>query len=712
MKLKFYMFFTFGLAAIVASAQTKAVLPDDQSYREKDKVTANDDYAKAKKAHATKGGEAAFWSEDFSNGLDGQDANGAWTTEGVQGGLWFKTFPPLSPNGYDPFGLIPEYGNVYPNYNDGLADDEIPFTTAENGFMMLDADRANSTQTDPDAPDPLATFLPVDAILVSPAIDLTGVDNAIITFWERWRMCCSNYNLSLDFSVDGGATWSPNNLNELTPNLVVPGSGGPFLEANPSINISSILQGATDLTDCRIRIAWDPAATQGASHYYAMFDDISITAVPEFDLELSNAAFDEWLRIITEEPVSAIDIPEGPTPIQEYYTNMEYAEYGVNQVRPLTFVGLVNNIGAQDMTNVILEVEVITPAGTENFSSDPITLAAGESAVITIDDIELDAYTSDDGSAEVGQYTVSFEVFADQDEGELTANNTVDDRLFQVSEERTYNGSSTDEFSGAYPDADDNEFFNMFTVVNDQPINYIQFALLDRSDVQNEPGEEIFLNIGEGALWGDDDAFPTFFGVDELDYEIQAESITQLEDDSIQWITLMLPDDESVTLEPGITYFTSLLVPPSSETEPIAIVAVMNEQENASGAWINYDEPGGAVQFALGSIVHALRAGFMDPLSSENYGPLNFSMEQNFPNPVVSNGSTRISWSLVEAAENISFSITDNTGKTIYQKDLGDRPVGAQEDIVLDNLGLAAGVYQYGIKVGNQRIVRKMMVTK
>jgi hypothetical protein len=86
-------------------------------------------------------------------------------------------------------------------------------------------------------------------------------------------------------------------------------------------------------------------------------------------------------------------------------------------------------------------------------------------------------------------------------------------------------------------------------------------------------------------------------------------------------------------------------------------------------------------------------------------------MGQNFPNPVNS-GSTRIGWELQVPAENITFTISDNTGKTIYQKDLGDRPAGVQEDIVLDDLKLAAGVYQYGLKVGNERMVRKMVITK
>lgn len=50
-------------------------------------------------------------------------------------------------------------------------------------------------------------------------------------------------------------------------------------------------------------------------------------------------------------------------------------------------------------------------------------------------------------------------------------------------------------------------------------------------------------------------------------------------------------------------------------------------------------------------------------------------------------------------------------GKTVYAKDLGDRTAGVQESMELD-LNLAAGNYQYGLTIGNQRIVRKMVVVK
>lgn len=680
MKKQLYLFTALALSTGAVFGQSMQVKHINEKKQSPFEVTSSQKEVKAEPI--TKGTGDPVWSDDFSD-------PSLWT---------FYDESTAGPGGEVVSWQISSNANVFGAGPADLAPfAPLNFTSVDNGFGFIFADPGGDGSVQ-------------NAwIEYTGSIDLTGAQNVNLEFEQATRNFSTTYNVQ--FSLDDGATWvgfdeggvgSGINLDIPSGNTDLSNTSNPDLK---SINVGSIVGNQPN-----VRLRFNYNANWG---WFWAIDDVKFVDSPDFDLELADAAYDKWLQIVTEEPLSSIDIPEGDTPLQEYYTNMEYAEYGEDQVRPFTFVGILRNLGALELTNVVYQAVVTPPSGiTQTIPSEAITLAPGETTLVTIDDITLDAFTANDGGPEVGDYSVSFSAFADQDEGDLLANNSTDDKLFSVSAERTFNGSPTDQYSGAYADADDNEFFNMFTVVNSQEINYIQFALLDRTDLQNEPGEEIFLNIGEGELWGDDDEFPTFFGVEDIAYEIEAESVTQLNDDQImQWITVMLPDDEVVTLEPGITYFTSLLVPPSSETEPIAVVAVMGGQENAAGAWVNYDEPGGAVQFALGDIVHAVRSGFMGPDNTRNYGPLNFSMAQNFPNPVA-NGSTRISWELLEAGENISFSITDNTGKTIYSKDLGDRPAGVQEDIVLDDLKFAAGIYQYGINVGNQRIVRKMMVTE
>ncbi len=60
-----------------------------------------------------------YWSEDFSNGLAGEGDNGAWTTGGTQGDLWFHSLPEGVEGGYDSELALPEelqdiYGEQIP----------------------------------------------------------------------------------------------------------------------------------------------------------------------------------------------------------------------------------------------------------------------------------------------------------------------------------------------------------------------------------------------------------------------------------------------------------------------------------------------------------------------------------------------------------------------------------------------------------------------
>ena len=165
---------------------------------------------KTKQVGAQKGNDLeVYWSEDFSNGPDGQGDNGAWTTDGPQGDLWFYTFPAEDPNGYDPDALLDGYGEFYPNYFGTREIVQSP--TRDNGLMMIDADRWNSTSTTTDAdPGPNTTSNPVDGKLISPVFDLSGYDFALVS-WEQYvRLCCAAASsVSWDFSIDGGDTWIP-----------------------------------------------------------------------------------------------------------------------------------------------------------------------------------------------------------------------------------------------------------------------------------------------------------------------------------------------------------------------------------------------------------------------------------------------------------------------------------------------------------------------
>ncbi len=284
-------------------------------------------------------------------------------------------------------------------------------------------------------------------------------------------------------------------------------------------------------------------------------------------------------------------------------------------------------------------------------------------------------------------------------------------KSFIVGTERMANDLG-DGYTGWYNISQAAIWGNQFTVEEETEINYIQFALVDATDDPVVIGEEVFVNFRQGSVLedeGPDNIMQRFFDEDEISYVIEEGDVST--GGVTNYITLFFPDEQTITLQPGVVYQAEFEVPEVGA--PIASIPVSNGQEGGAGVLFDYTDVSSGPQgwFTLGANTPNVRAGFGGPTGTNDLGSIDFSMGQNFPNPVA-NGSTRISWELKVAAENITFAISDNTGKTIYQKDLGDRPAGVQEDIVLDNLKLAAGVYQYGLKVGNERIVRKMVITK
>ncbi|MEM9050910.1 MAG: T9SS type A sorting domain-containing protein [Bacteroidota bacterium] len=672
-----------------------------------------------------------YWSEDFSNGLDGAGDNGEWSTAGAQGGLWFQTFPPLSPNGYNTDELIPEYGNVYPNFNDGLNDDVITFNTAENGFMMFDADRANSTQTDPNSMETLPTFNTLDGQLISPPIDLTGIEFAQLSFWERWRLCCFAFSdaLSIDFSTDGGLTWIAFSLFDLTPDDVVnPPQGGPLIETQPAIDISPFLQNASDLTDCRVRVRWNPAEDIPAgsedfvatSHYYMMIDDIEITSLPSNNLVAEETFFnDYWFNIVG-------DI--GP----EYVTRFENFEQPDYATDIFNFATIVRNAGELDQTGIRLTVRAflngdpVDPSGdTDVFISDPIgSLAAGESDTLFINNVSPSWWIDEETNPEPGVYTFEFEVSQDQID-DFPSNNFGLNRTTRVSTDAGNDGfaimqNDGNQYQIFYPDLAEDVIwghrfvFDEIDVVNDMFITHVEFALAGTEQAMSQPDEEIFVNVGTGNVFVGDatdlDAVDRFFDEDELPYVIAEEELTT--SGALNWISYELPTPILVT--PGEIYQAELFVPEIGSD--LAFPCHSSDQElGASAIWIfadgDWGGTGTADEPSYDGASTCLR------FRTQDQGALNLNeaityesgikLVQNYPNPVVDN--TKIQFQLDEASP-VTFQVFDITGKLVHQEDLGN--VARLEARVIDfNASeFATGTYTYSIVTETERVSRNMTI--
>ena len=683
---KVYLAAIAGMIGVSAMAQKAEVLQPKKfgdnkaTQREADKVDEDEQIGESV---YQKAGAEVYWAEDFSNGFDGVGDNGAWTTMGAQGDLWFITFPVGTENGYDPDSLNGPNDNV-PNWFGGST--TLTSTTSSNGFAMLDADAFNST-ADPGDTGPggqYTTNNTIEASLVSPSIDLEGNPNIAMEFSMRARICCSGLSeLFVGVSPDGGASWTDFSvynadavpINESTGDTVV------------TVNLAQPLtEATTDLSDVKVRFRWP--SMEEHSHYVWMVDDISLIDAPNNELILNLPGYDNYLPQETWEG---------------HFENMEYTIYGVNQVRPLSFRARVNNNGIVDQTGVTLNVNVTMPDGSEqSFSSEPLeTLASFEDSLLTIDEIDL----WDGMEAQTGTYSISYNVTQNEDEQIPINNNGA--RSFMVSEDEM--ASDVDDGGGFnfYEDIANGGIYTMpFVPVEEQSVNSIGFVLYyeEGDEISSQDGALLFLNIREGNVLEDDnadlDTGTLLFDEEEISY-ISAEEDMWNNSGQLDWIWVDLP--EAVTLEPGNIYQAEITAPEGGATITALIPCSNQPAEFVATGWD--DE-----WLGLSAEPH-IRYGLSTGPSSLLEAPEldGVSLGQNFPNPAVSQTTVEVQ---VDKKMELQLEVYDQLGRVHMQRPLGNVTPGTYQHNISTNR-YESGVYYYSIVNNNgQRVTRSMIINK
>ncbi|MDA7794240.1 T9SS type A sorting domain-containing protein [Flavobacteriales bacterium] len=199
--------------------------------------------------------DVVLWSEDFANGLDGnnQSTDQAWSVAGPNGAVWE----------YDTDGSNGTYSGSEPFTIDS--------ETKENGWMIFDADKSN-----PGAP---PTYQERQGQLISPYIDLSNDTNVTLSFEHAYRYCCvSNHEMKVYIGTPDGWSSTSYSINELSANVL---SG--------TIKKQIIITDQAALRDSvRIRFDWADGA-QTASHYYWQIDDVKIIKTKPYDADLVTA---------------------------------------------------------------------------------------------------------------------------------------------------------------------------------------------------------------------------------------------------------------------------------------------------------------------------------------------------------------------------------------------------------------------------------------
>ena len=253
-------------------------------------------------------GGDVVWSEDFANGLDGNNGVGPWTLSGPNGAIWRrKTTGPLG--AYT--GVTQIIGS----------------TTAANGFMMFNSDSANCTWVG-NTPTALPTdqFINWEGSLESPVLDLSATPYVELQFQQRLRYCCDNSPHYVEVSTDGGATW-PERFPvgaDIAVNAVSP-------TQTRKVNLTCAIQGNPSTVKIRFRHDGD----MGTSHYQWQVDDVQLVELFDADLRVLSAS------------TSAFDLDLALT-----YDSLRYSLFPFNQLRPvpLNMTVLNNSTIPQDGT--------------------------------------------------------------------------------------------------------------------------------------------------------------------------------------------------------------------------------------------------------------------------------------------------------------------------------------------------------------------------
>lgn len=461
-------------------------------------------------------GGTVVWTEDFDNGLAGNNPTGAWTLDGPDGAIWH-------------FGTTAPKGAYTPNT------EKIQSTTASNGFAKFASDSANCTWVGntPTALDP-GSFTNWDGSLTSPVIDLSATPAATLEFQQRARYCCGDMPFNVEITTDGGNNWA---IVPAFPNLATNA-----LSATVTFSVSLTAFIANDPSNVQFRFHHD-GATAGTSHYHWQVDDIAISSAPATD----GHVFDGFCSHRGD--------------------GTEFGRIPQNQLTQMNLGAFMDNIGSTPMTNATITA-VITD---NNTNSVQATASATVASLAPGDTLSMSEWT-DVSALAVGSYTVHFRGTSAEFAAEADTTNNSWVRTFEVTpsgagmnysldqlgghptgtQQTDYIG--TDQFAGG---ADDFWAFTYFPVTTDLDVNSIELKLSSVAVA----GGLLRVSIHDSTNIVSDDPNSAFIESD--DYVLTAADITAG--------TVVVPLPSPYTLTPG-AYYAGVIMYSNGNQNDIGIV--------------------------------------------------------------------------------------------------------------------------------------------
>jgi len=146
------------------------------------------------------------------------------------------------------------------------------FATGDDGFIAVPMDEYNYR-------DGVTTAVIADTYIQTPPINCTAASSVVVKFSQYFRLCCSDYNLDMLVTNDGGVHWA-------TYGIRYGVSGNNYTTdrfQNVEINISDVAAG---LANVQIRFYM-----HGMAYYFWMIDDLTLAEAYDNDIRLE----DYWM---------------------------------------------------------------------------------------------------------------------------------------------------------------------------------------------------------------------------------------------------------------------------------------------------------------------------------------------------------------------------------------------------------------------------------
>jgi hypothetical protein len=559
-----------------------------------------------------------LWSEDFSQGFPA-----AWTLTDNSGICPWK-WTMNGTHGY--FN-----GNQATTY-----DAPINSTTAANGFLICDVDSANQfTYGQPSS----TNYQYLDTWFTTDAIDLTGEPSVKLEFEHAFRfnntvdltVSVSNDNVSwTDWTVQGTAQ---NNAASADPEYA-------------SINISAV---AGNQPTVYIRIGWN------ARVYFWMIDDMAIVPAPDDDISMSWTQFDNYI---------------------------EYYQYPIRHVQQLDFRAEAANEGANQQTNVALNVDVLDAgqALAFNGTSTPVTFAP-----LFTDTLSTTASFT---PSVIDDYTMHYTIT--QDATDLFPMNdsvaipfAVTDTVYARDNGNYATQWSNGDDGGTPPVSNPFLYGNQFEIQTNDNATSVSIRIAGNTDA----GALVY-----GAIYHNNNG--TFDYIDQTnDYTVTANDIGGF---------ITIPFSFPVAMTAGEQY-----------------IVLAGHYGGPDEVWIGRAENSSPPQtaFLLDGTDNTWYYTTRSPMVRLNVESMFISVEENafivgdlqtVPNPATN--QTTVIYTMKDAAD-INIDVLDVTGKIVFTDRLGIQPEG-ENRYALNTSQLAAGMYTIRLLSNGQSSTSKLMITK